>query len=53
MDISKLSKDHIMRRVGRMEQLASIRRYVIDDGKGRGEDASQDLAEDRRHQHAQ
>ena len=36
MDISKLSRDHIMRRVGRMEQLASIRRYVIDDGKGRG-----------------
>ncbi len=36
MDISTLSKDYLMRRMGRMDQLASIRRYVIDDGKGRG-----------------
>ena len=36
MDIASLSKDYIMRRVGRIDQLASIRRYVLDDGKGRG-----------------
>lgn len=31
-----ISKSHILSRVGRMEQLASIRRYQLDDGKGRG-----------------
>ena len=31
-----LTKDHVTPRLGRMEQLASIRRYVLDDGKGRG-----------------
>ena len=31
----KFEKDEILPRVGRMEQLASIRRYVLDDGKGR------------------
>ena len=36
MDFSKLSKNEIMQRVGRIDQVASIRRYVLDDGKGRG-----------------
>lgn len=32
----EFEKNEILARVGRMEQLASIRRYVLDDGKGRG-----------------
>ena len=31
-----IAREDILRRVGRIEQVASIRRYVIDDGKGRG-----------------
>ena len=34
--MKQLDKDHLFPRVGRMEQLASIRRLVADDGKGRG-----------------
>lgn len=30
------SRDAMMRRMGRMDQLASIRRYQLEDGKGRG-----------------
>ena len=30
------SKEGIAGRVGRMEQLAAIKRYAIEDGKGRG-----------------
>ena len=32
----KLEKDFVLPRVGRIEQLAEIRRTVLDDGKGRG-----------------
>ena len=31
-----MRKDELLKRVGRMEQVASIRRYTLDDGKGRG-----------------
>lgn len=34
--MDKFSKDGILARVGKMEQLAHIRRSVLDDGKGRG-----------------
>jgi len=34
--IKPFPKSHLLPRVGRMEQLAAIDRYVIDDGKGRG-----------------
>ncbi len=30
------SRENVIGRVGRMEQLAAIKRYVVDDGKGRG-----------------
>jgi hypothetical protein len=30
------SKDNIVSRIGRMEQLAAIKRYALEDGKGRG-----------------
>lgn len=32
----EFNRDEVLRHVGRMEQLASIRRYSIEDGKGRG-----------------
>lgn len=35
-DLANFGKDYLLPRVGRMDQLASIRRYVLDDGKGRG-----------------
>ena len=31
-----LAKKNVVGRVGRMEQLAAIRRYALEDGKGRG-----------------
>ena len=31
-----LSKRNVLARVGRMEQLAAIKRYAFEDGKGRG-----------------
>ena len=31
-----MCKDDLLKRVGRMEQIASVRRYAIEDGKGRG-----------------
>ena len=30
------SRDHVLPRIGRLEQLAEVRRTVLDDGKGRG-----------------
>ena len=31
-----MNRDELLKRVGRVEQVASIRRYAIEDGKGRG-----------------
>lgn len=36
MDIAKTHREDLLKRVGRMEQLAAIRRYSLEDGKGRG-----------------
>ena len=34
--VMDLSKKNVMNRVGRMDQLAAIKRYAMEDGKGRG-----------------
>ena len=31
-----IGRNELLRRIGRMEQVASVNRYVVDDGKGRG-----------------
>lgn len=36
MDTVNFKRGDILKRIGRMEQAASIRRYAIEDGKGRG-----------------
>lgn len=36
MGMMKICREDLLKRVGRMEQLAAIRRYALEDGKGRG-----------------